>query len=118
MCKDSRTVAGAAATEIELARRLKGFSFKEIGFHRIWVFLVIMFQVLTIKVLVRGKLNMNTFKILLSIGPTFVQMKLAVWVFSLCFGAYTTARGMAISRLVIKFFWWCICFVPVANFFV
>ncbi|KAK9664660.1 hypothetical protein RND81_14G059200 [Saponaria officinalis] len=31
MCKDSRTVAGAAATEIELARRLKEFSFKETG---------------------------------------------------------------------------------------
>ncbi|KAK9671678.1 hypothetical protein RND81_12G047400 [Saponaria officinalis] len=31
MCKDSRIVAGAAATEIELARRLKEFSFKETG---------------------------------------------------------------------------------------
>ncbi|XP_021738265.1 T-complex protein 1 subunit theta-like [Chenopodium quinoa] len=31
MCKDSRTVPGAAATEIELARRLKEFSFKETG---------------------------------------------------------------------------------------
>uniref|UniRef100_A0A7N0UZW4 CCT-theta n=1 Tax=Kalanchoe fedtschenkoi TaxID=63787 RepID=A0A7N0UZW4_KALFE len=31
MCRDSRTVAGAAATEIELAKRLKEFSFKEIG---------------------------------------------------------------------------------------
>ena len=24
----------------------------------------------------------------------------------LTFGAYTTARGMAISRIVIRFFWW------------
>ncbi|KAE8678127.1 T-complex protein 1 subunit theta [Hibiscus syriacus] len=31
MCRDSRMVPGAAATEIELARRLKEFSFKEIG---------------------------------------------------------------------------------------
>lgn len=31
MCRDSRTVPGAAATEIELARRLKEFSFKETG---------------------------------------------------------------------------------------
>ncbi|KAH9603341.1 hypothetical protein KSS87_012987 [Heliosperma pusillum] len=31
MCKDSRIVAGAAATEIELARRLKEFAFKETG---------------------------------------------------------------------------------------
>ncbi|XP_050238221.1 T-complex protein 1 subunit theta [Mercurialis annua] len=31
MCKDSRIVPGAAATEIELARRLKEFSYKETG---------------------------------------------------------------------------------------
>ncbi|XP_043719261.1 T-complex protein 1 subunit theta-like [Telopea speciosissima] len=31
MCRDSRVVPGAAATEIELARKLKEFSFKEIG---------------------------------------------------------------------------------------
>ncbi|KAL3534090.1 hypothetical protein ACH5RR_002551 [Cinchona calisaya] len=31
MCRDSRIVLGAAATEIELARRLKQFSFKETG---------------------------------------------------------------------------------------
>lgn len=32
MCRDSRIVPGAAATEIELARRLKEFSFKETGY--------------------------------------------------------------------------------------
>ncbi|KAL6509120.1 T-complex protein 1 subunit theta [Orobanche gracilis] len=31
MCKDSRTIPGAAATEIELAKRLKEFSFEETG---------------------------------------------------------------------------------------
>ncbi|KAE8677773.1 T-complex protein 1 subunit theta [Hibiscus syriacus] len=31
MCRDSRIVPGAAATEVELARRLKEFSFKETG---------------------------------------------------------------------------------------
>ncbi|KAF7819289.1 T-complex protein 1 subunit theta [Senna tora] len=31
MCRDSRTVPGAAATEIELARKVKEFSFKETG---------------------------------------------------------------------------------------
>ncbi|KAI4350370.1 hypothetical protein L6164_004832 [Bauhinia variegata] len=31
MCRDSRIVPGAAATEIELARRVKDFSFKETG---------------------------------------------------------------------------------------
>ncbi|KAG5627587.1 hypothetical protein H5410_012805 [Solanum commersonii] len=32
MCRDSRIVPGAAATEIELARKLKEFSFKEMGY--------------------------------------------------------------------------------------
>ena len=32
MCRDSRIVPGAAAAEIELARRLKEFSFKETGY--------------------------------------------------------------------------------------
>lgn len=31
MGRDSRIVPGAAATEIELARKLKEFSFKEMG---------------------------------------------------------------------------------------
>ncbi|XP_027358032.1 T-complex protein 1 subunit theta [Abrus precatorius] len=31
MCRDSRVVSGAAATEIELAKRVKEFSFKETG---------------------------------------------------------------------------------------
>lgn len=32
MCRDSRIVAGAAATEFELARRLKELFFKEIWY--------------------------------------------------------------------------------------
>jgi len=32
MCRDSRTVPGAAATEIELAKRVKDFSFGETGY--------------------------------------------------------------------------------------
>nr|KAJ0213847.1 hypothetical protein LSAT_V11C400188290 [Lactuca sativa] len=62
---------------------------------------------LTIIAFDHGNLNLNTFKTLLSIGPTyaimeFVECSLDVL---LMFGAYSTARGMAISRLVIRFFW-------------
>lgn len=32
MCRDSRIVPGAAATEIELAKRVKDFSFLETGY--------------------------------------------------------------------------------------
>ncbi|XP_073272361.1 callose synthase 10-like [Primulina huaijiensis] len=77
------------------------------SFHRLWIFLIIMFQALAIIGFNNGKVNLNTFKTLLSIGPTFAFMNF----FESCldvvlmFGAYTSARGMAISRLVIRFFW-------------
>lgn len=77
------------------------------SFHRLWIFLVIMFQALAIIAFRKGHLNLNTFKILLSIGPTFAIMNFIESCLDvlLMFGAYATARGMAISRLVIRFFW-------------
>ncbi|PPS12675.1 hypothetical protein GOBAR_AA07956 [Gossypium barbadense] len=44
------------------------------SFHRLWIFLVVMFQALAIIAFRKGRLNLNTFKILLSIGPTFAIM--------------------------------------------
>ncbi|KAK2968255.1 hypothetical protein RJ640_030305 [Escallonia rubra] len=64
-------------------------------------------RALTIIAFNKGNINLNTFKTMLSIGPTFAIMNF----FESCldvllmFGAYTTARAMAISRLVIRFFW-------------
>ncbi|XWS47846.1 hypothetical protein CRYUN_Cryun13aG0020200 [Craigia yunnanensis] len=77
------------------------------SFHRLWIFLVLMFQALAIIAFRRGHINLDTFKILLSIGPTFAIMNFIESCLDvlLMFGAYTTARGMAISRLVIRFFW-------------
>ncbi|KAK6250205.1 hypothetical protein QUC31_007692 [Theobroma cacao] len=77
------------------------------SFHRLWIFLVLMFQALTIIAFRRGHINLDTFKILLSVGPTFAIMNFIESCLDvlLMFGAYTTARGMAISRLVIRFFW-------------
>ncbi|KAH9625672.1 hypothetical protein KSS87_000065 [Heliosperma pusillum] len=88
------------------------------SFHRMWIFLLIMFQALTI-IAFCGDLNMKTFKLLLSIGPTFAVMNFAESCLDvlLMFGAYTTARGMAISRLVIRFFWWSLCSVAVIYFY-
>ncbi|KAL8517464.1 hypothetical protein ACS0TY_015636 [Phlomoides rotata] len=70
------------------------------SFHRLWIFLIVMFQALAIIAFNDGKLNMNTFKTLLSIGPTFAIMNFLESALDvlLMFGAYTTARGMAISR--------------------
>ncbi|KAL2492350.1 Callose synthase 10 [Abeliophyllum distichum] len=77
------------------------------SFHRMWIFLIVMFQALAIIAFNDGKLNLNTFKTLLSTGPTFAVMNFVESCLDvvLMFGAYTTMRGMAISRLVIKFFW-------------
>ncbi|XP_011072986.1 callose synthase 10 [Sesamum indicum] len=78
------------------------------SFHRLWIFLIVMFQALAIVAFNDGKLNLNTFKRVLSVGPTFAVMNFLESCLDvlLTFGAYTTARGMAISRLVIRFFWW------------
>ncbi|KAF5206729.1 Callose synthase [Thalictrum thalictroides] len=77
------------------------------SFHRLWIFLVIMFQGLAIIAFNHGRLDLNTFKEILSVGPTFAIMNFVESCLDvlLTFGAYTTARGMAISRLFIRFFW-------------
>ncbi|KAM3247140.1 callose synthase 10 [Capsicum annuum] len=77
------------------------------SFHRLWIFLVVMFQALTIIAFSNEKINLDTFKKLLSVGPTFAVMNFIESSLDvlLMFGAYSTARGMAISRIVIRFFW-------------
>ncbi|KAL5750690.1 hypothetical protein ACOSP7_025293 [Xanthoceras sorbifolium] len=81
------------------------------SFHRLWIFLAVMFQALAIIAFNSGRLNLDTFKIILSIGPTFAIMNFLESSLDclLMFGAYTTARGMAISRIVIRFFWFGLC---------
>ncbi|KAI4336268.1 hypothetical protein L6164_014813 [Bauhinia variegata] len=76
------------------------------SFHRLWIFLALMFQALTIIAFNHGHIDLDTFKTMLSIGPSFVIMNFVKSCLDvlLTFGAYTTARGMAISRIVIRFF--------------
>ncbi|XP_021638598.2 callose synthase 10 isoform X2 [Hevea brasiliensis] len=78
------------------------------SFHRLWIFLALMFQALTIIAFHHGNINLDTFKVVLSTGPSFAIMNFIESSLDvlLMFGAYTTARGMAMSRLVIRFFWW------------
>ncbi|PPD88092.1 hypothetical protein GOBAR_DD14993 [Gossypium barbadense] len=45
------------------------------SFHRLWIFLVMMFQGLTIIAFNDGHLNAKTLREVLSLGPTFVVMK-------------------------------------------
>nr|GEX43348.1 hypothetical protein [Tanacetum cinerariifolium] len=64
-------------------------------------------QGLTIVAFNDGKLNQDTFKSFLSIGPTYAILKFIEYCLDvlLMFGASSTTRGMVVSRLVIKFFW-------------
>ncbi|RLN43488.1 callose synthase 10 [Panicum miliaceum] len=77
------------------------------SFHRMWIFLLLMFQGLAIIAFRHGKIDIDTFKILLSAGPAFFILNFIECCLDvlLMFGAYKTARGFAISRLVIRFFW-------------
>ncbi|XP_044487374.1 callose synthase 10 [Mangifera indica] len=77
------------------------------SFHRLWIFLLLMFQALAIIAFKDGRIELDTFKTVLSIGPTFTIMNFIESCLDvlLMFGAYATARGMAISRVVIRFFW-------------
>ncbi|KAJ6805753.1 callose synthase 10-like [Iris pallida] len=77
------------------------------SFHRLWIFLFLMFQGLTIIAFHKGNINLNTFKVLLSVGPAFAILNFLESCLDvlLMFGAYTTARGFAISRQFIRFSW-------------
>ncbi|ESQ52310.1 hypothetical protein EUTSA_v10016126mg [Eutrema salsugineum] len=78
------------------------------SFHRLWIFMIIMFQALTIIAFRKEHLDIDTFKILLSAGPTYAIMNFLECFLDvvLMYGAYSMARGMAISRVVIRFLWW------------
>ncbi|XP_021307423.1 callose synthase 10 [Sorghum bicolor] len=77
------------------------------SFHRLWIFLLLMFQLLAIIAFHHGKMDIDTIKILLSAGPAFFVLNFIECCLDviLMFGAYKTARGFAISRLVIRFLW-------------
>ncbi|CAN6713712.1 unnamed protein product [Malus baccata var. baccata] len=89
------------------------------SFHRLWIFLALMFQALAIIAFNKGRINLDTIKTVLSIGPTFAIMNFIESFLDvvLMFGAYTTARGMAISRLVIRFFWFGLSSVAVTYIY-
>lgn len=77
------------------------------SFHRLWMFLVLAFQGLTVIAFSSNFLSLTTLKGLLSLGPTFVVMKLleSVLDIMLMVGAYTNIRGTAVARIFVRFFW-------------
>ncbi|CAN6321710.1 unnamed protein product, partial [Urochloa humidicola] len=77
------------------------------SFHRLWMFLIMMFQGLTIIAFNNGNFDMKTVLQLLSLGPTYVAMKFIESLLDILmmYGAYSTSRGSAITRVLWRFCW-------------
>ncbi|KNA05699.1 hypothetical protein SOVF_187870 [Spinacia oleracea] len=77
------------------------------SFHRLWIFLFMTFQAMTIVGFNDGRIDATTLKQVLSLGPTFVVMKLIESVLDILmmFGAYSTTRHSAVSRVFLRFVW-------------
>ncbi|WJX21768.1 Callose synthase 9 [Trifolium repens] len=90
------------------------------SFHRLWIFLFMMFQGLAIIAFNDGKFNSKTLREVLSLGPTFVVMKLfeSVLDIFMMYGAYTTTRRSALSRIFLRFLWFSLASVFVTFLYV
>ncbi|KAK7310312.1 hypothetical protein RJT34_07750 [Clitoria ternatea] len=90
------------------------------SFHRLWIFLFMMFQGLTIIAFNNGKFNAKTLREVLSIGPTFVVMKFfeSVLDIFMMYGAYSTTRHLAVSRIFLRFLWFSLASVFITFLYV
>ncbi|XVF69743.1 hypothetical protein PTKIN_Ptkin11bG0106300 [Pterospermum kingtungense] len=90
------------------------------SFHRLWIFLVMMFQGLTIIAFNDGKLNSKTLREVLSLGPTYVVMKFIESVLDviMMYGAYSTTRRLAVSRIFLRFVWFSVASVFISFLYV
>ncbi|XWS71098.1 hypothetical protein CRYUN_Cryun03dG0108600 [Craigia yunnanensis] len=90
------------------------------SFHRLWIFLIMMFQGLTIIAFNDGHLNSKTLREVLSIGPTFVVMKFIESVLDvlMMYGAYSTTRRLAVSRIFLRFVWFSVASVFISFLYV
>ncbi|KAJ7957439.1 Callose synthase-like protein [Quillaja saponaria] len=90
------------------------------SFHRLWIFLVMMFQGLTIIAFNDGSLDVKTLREVLSLGPTFFVMKFFESVLDvfMMYGAYSTSRRLAVSRIFLRFTWFSIASVFISFLYV
>ncbi|XVF04585.1 hypothetical protein REPUB_Repub05bG0096700 [Reevesia pubescens] len=90
------------------------------SFHRLWIFLFMMFQGLTIIAFNDGHLNSKTLREVLSLGPTFVVMKFIESVLDvlMMYGAYSTTRRLAVSRIFLRFVWFSVASVFISFLYV
>ncbi|CAK9328068.1 unnamed protein product [Citrullus colocynthis] len=90
------------------------------SFHRLWIFLVMTFQALTIVAFNNGSFNMKTWLEVLSLGPTFVVMNFIESVLDILmmYGAYSTSRRLFVSRIVLRFLWFSIASASITFLYV
>ncbi|CAL0300447.1 unnamed protein product [Lupinus luteus] len=90
------------------------------SFHRLWIFLFMMFQGLSIIAFNNGNLDIKTLRELLSLGPTYVVMKFIESVLDIfmMYGAYSTTQRLAVSRIILRFLWFSIASVVITSLYV
>ncbi|URE06586.1 hypothetical protein MUK42_21586 [Musa troglodytarum] len=90
------------------------------SFHRLWIFLFMMFQGLTIIAFNGGKLNWKTIKQVLSLGPTYVVMKFIESVLDvlMMYGAYSTSRRSAVTRIFYRVLWFSVASFAVCYLYI
>ncbi|XP_062209649.1 callose synthase 9 isoform X2 [Phragmites australis] len=90
------------------------------SFHRLWMFLIMMFQGLTIIAFNNDNFDMKTALQLLSLGPTYVVMKFVESLLDILmmYGAYSTSRGSAITRVLWRFCWFTVASLVICYLYV
>nr|XP_024357146.1 callose synthase 9-like isoform X3 [Physcomitrium patens] len=90
------------------------------SFHRLWILLVCMLQGLGIFAFCDRRFTVRTVKFVMSVGPTFVLMKLlqSVMDVTLTIGAYRSTRARNISRMLMRFTWFTILSAVVVVLYV
>ncbi|KAF2612757.1 hypothetical protein F2Q70_00009707 [Brassica cretica] len=95
------------------------------SFHRLWIFLAIMFQT-SLQALAIIAFNKNsiistkTLRQILSLGPTYVLMKFSESLLDviMMYGAYSTTRRLAVSRIFLRFIWFSLASVFICFLYV
>ncbi|KAL6966330.1 Callose synthase 9 [Sarracenia purpurea var. burkii] len=90
------------------------------SFHRLWIFLVMMFQAMTIIAFNNERIDSKSVREVLSLGPTFVVMKFSESVLDIVmmFGAYSTTRRLAVSRIFFRLLWFSIASIIICFLYV
>ncbi|EPS67036.1 hypothetical protein M569_07740, partial [Genlisea aurea] len=75
------------------------------SFHRVWIFLFLMFQALTLIAFNDGHFNSRSIQEILSVGPTYFVMKFFQCLLDIMmmYGAYSTSRRLAVTRIFLRF---------------